>query len=196
VFFDFDGVLCTDRFFAGLKPDYPQVREWVSQHIFSGEKWGDQWMRGEIDYRRINRMISDATGISSELLDRMLPEGVRLMQVNATLIRWAETLKAKGVKVALVTNNMDIFTAITVPLKQLDKTFPVIVNSCDYGLMKQDENGKLFDTALEKLGLTTFKNVLLIDDSAGYCDIFRAKGGEAYQYSNLPDFEHWAEENV
>jgi FMN phosphatase YigB (HAD superfamily) len=193
VFFDFDGVLCTDRFFAALKPDYPEVQEWISAHIFGGEKWGDKWMRGEIDYHQINKIISDATGISNELLDRILPEGVGRMQVNTTLIRWAETLKNKGVKVALVTNNMDVFNAITVPLKQLDKTFPVIVNSCDYGLMKQDENGKLFDIALQKLGLTTFENVWLIDDSAGYCDIFRAKGGEAYQYSNLPDFEKWAE---
>jgi len=193
VFFDFDGVLCTDRFFAVLKPDYPHVQEWISQHVFGGEKWGDKWMRGELNYRQINRVISDATGISNELLDRILPEGVRRMQVNTTLIQWAETLKNQGVKVALVTNNMDVFNEITIPDKKLDKTFPVIVNSCDYGLMKQDENGKLFDIALQKLGLTTFRDVWLIDDSAGYCDIFKAKGGEAYQYSNLQDFEQWAE---
>jgi FMN phosphatase YigB (HAD superfamily) len=192
VFFDFDGVLCTDRFFAALTPDYPHVRDWITRHVFGGEKYGDKWMRGELNYREINKIIADATGISYELLDRILPEGVGLMQVNTTLIEWAETLKNKDVKVALVTNNMDVFSEITIPVKQLDKVFPVIVNSCDYGLMKQDENGKLFDIALQKLGLAAFKDVLLIDDSATYCDIFRAKGGQVYQYSNLPDFEQWA----
>jgi hypothetical protein len=87
---------------------------------------------------------------------------------------------------------MDVFNAITIPVNQLDKIFPVIVNSCDHGLMKQDENGKLFDIAIEKLGLASFEDVLLIDDSAIYCDIFKAKGGRAYQYSNLPAFEKWA----
>jgi FMN phosphatase YigB (HAD superfamily) len=193
VFFDFDGVLCTDRFFASLKPDYPHVQEWINRHVFGGEKWGDKWMRGELNSHQMNQIIANATGISYDLLDRILPEGVGRMQVNQVLLQYAETLKHQGVKVALVTNNMDVFNEIIIPVKQLDKVFPVIVNSCDYGLMKQDENGKLFDITLEKLGIASFEGVLLIDDSAGYCDIFKAKGGMAYQYSNLPDFEQWAE---
>jgi hypothetical protein len=87
---------------------------------------------------------------------------------------------------------MDIFNEITVPEKQLDKAFPVIMNSYDYKIMKQDENGRLFDIALQGLGLSSYEGVLLIDDSPPYCDIFRGKGGEVYRYSNPEDFERWA----
>jgi FMN phosphatase YigB (HAD superfamily) len=191
VFFDFDGVLCTDRFFAALTPDYPHVRDWISGHVFGGEKWGDRWMRGEFTWWDINKLVAAATGIDCELLDEKLEDSVRLMKVNPALIQFAEELKSKGIKVALVTNNMDVFNQITVPEKHLDEVFPVIVNSYDYKLMKQDENGRLFDIALNRLGLRSFDGVLLIDDTPANCEIFKAKGGQAYQYSNLPDFEQW-----
>ena len=191
VFFDFDGVLCTDRFFAALKPEYPHVQDWISQHVFNGEKYCDKWMRGELTYRQVNRIVAGATGISPELLDKILIDGVGRMKINAALIRFAEKLKEKGIKVALVTNNMDVFNDVTVPANRLDKTFPVIVNSCNYHLMKQDENGRLFDTAREKLGFAAFNDILLIDDTLTYCDIFKRKGGHVYQYANQQDFFQW-----
>jgi len=57
--------------------------------------------------------------------------------------------------------------------------------------MKQDENGRLFDIALHRLGLGSYEGVLLVDDSVTYCDIFREKGGEVYQYSDQQAFELW-----
>ena len=191
VFFDFDGVLCTDRFYTTLIPEYPQALEWIGEHIFSGEKYCDRWMRGEFTYQQINSLISNATGIPLERLNELLITSVRRMKVNTALIRLAETIKNKDIKTALVTNNMDIFNEITVPEKHLGKTFPVIVNSCDFKLMKQDENGRLFDIALHRLGLGSYEGVLLVDDSVTYCDIFREKGGEVYQYSDQQAFELW-----
>jgi FMN phosphatase YigB (HAD superfamily) len=196
VFFDFDGVLCTDRFFAALKPEYLHVQGWISQHIFGGEKYGDRWMRGELNYRQVNRVIADATGISNDLLDKILIAGVAQMKVNTALIQLAENLKQKDIKVALVTNNMDVFSEITVPAKKLDKTFPVIINSYQYGLMKQDKNGRLFDIALNWLGLNSFDDVLLVDDTPAYCEIFRNKGGQVYRYSNQADFLQWVKDSV
>ena len=193
VFFDFDGVLCTDRFFTALAPDYPHVQEWISRHVFGGEKYCDRWMRGELSYRHVNRIIAEATGISSELLDKLLVAGVCRMKVNNALIQFAEKLKQNNIKVALVTNNMDVFSEITVPAKQLDKTFPIIINSFEYGLMKQDKNGKLFDIALNWLGLYSYDGVLLVDDTPAYCEIFKSKGGQVYQYTGQEDFLEWAE---
>jgi FMN phosphatase YigB (HAD superfamily) len=177
-------------------PEYPQVLDWISRHIFSGEKYGDRWMRGGLTYRQINRIISEATGISQDLLNERLIPSVRRMKVNPSLIQLAENLKTRGIQVALVTNNMDVFNQVTIPEKQLDKTFPVIINSCNHGLMKQDENGRLFDIAREKLGLPDFKDILLIDDSVTYCDIFKAKGGQAYFYRDQEAFLGWAETMV
>jgi FMN phosphatase YigB (HAD superfamily) len=196
VFFDFDGVLCTDRFYTTLVPEYPQVAHWINRNIFGGEKYCDAWMRGEFTWWEINKLIAAATGIDCELLDEKLEESVRLMKVNPALIQFAEKLKQDGVKTALVTGNMDIFNEITVPEKGLDKVFPLIVNSFDYKLMKQDEEGRLFDIAREKLGLAGFKDILLIDDSEAYCDIFKKKGGQAYLYREQEEFLRWAEELI
>jgi FMN phosphatase YigB (HAD superfamily) len=193
VLFDFDGVLCTDRFYTTLLPDYPYVVKWIRHNIFGGEKYCDAWMRGELTWWDINKLIAAATGIECELLDEKLAESVRSMKVNETLLRWAEIFKNKGIKVALVTNNMDIFNEITVPEKGLDKVFSLIVNSYDYRLMKQDEDGRLFDIVREKLGMADFKDILLIDDSEVYCDIFKKKGGQAYLYRDEKAFLTWAE---
>jgi len=53
-------------------------------------------------------------------------------------------------------------------------------------------NGRLFDIALRMLGLHSFKGVLLVDDTKTYCDIFKKKGGEVYQYSSQEDFSQWS----
>jgi FMN phosphatase YigB (HAD superfamily) len=182
VFFDFDGVLCTDKFYSTLVPDYPKVFSWVGEHIFGGEKYCDRWMRGEFTYRQINKITSDATGIFYEQLNKKLLTSVRRMKVNPSLMH---------IKTALVTNNMDVFNEITISEKRLDNTFPVIVNSYDYKIMKQDENGRLFDIALSRLGLSSYEGVLLIDDSMTYCNIFKEKGGLTYHYSEQKDFELW-----
>jgi FMN phosphatase YigB (HAD superfamily) len=196
VFFDFDGVLGTDRFYTTLGPEYAAVTHWINRNVFSGEKYCDAWMRGELSWWDINKIIAAATGMDCELLDEKLEESVRLMQVNHVLIELAEKLKRSGIKVALVTNNMDIFNDITVPEKGLDKVFPVIVNSFDCKLMKHDEDGRIFDIAREKLGLPDFKDILLFDDTQTYCEIFRKKGGQAFQYENQEAFLKWVKDSI
>ena len=147
------------------------------------------WMRGKYSYQEINGVISDATGVPFSKVTELFKTGVRQMRINPALIQFALSLKRRGIRIALVTNNMDIFNEITIPEKNLADVFPVIINSFDYKLMKQDENGKLFDIALVKLGLDSYQGVYLIDDSPTYCTIFTAKGGNAYQYSGQKEFE-------
>lgn len=192
MFFDFDGVLCTDRYYTTLLPEYPGVLEWIGAHVFSGEKYCDRWMRGEYTYRQINAVIAEETGISLEQLDELFISSVKQMKVNPVLIKFAKEFLKRHIKTALVTNNMDVFNEITVPEKKLNRIFPVIVNSYDFKLMKHDENGKLFDIALNRLGLSSYSGVLLIDDVKAYCDIFKDKGGEAFHYVNQQGFEQWA----
>jgi FMN phosphatase YigB (HAD superfamily) len=139
----------------------------------------------------INRLISEATGVPFDKLTDLFIESVRRMRVNSTLTQYALSLKQKGIKIALVTNNMDIFNEITIPEKGLADVFPVIVNSFDDKRMKHDDNGKLFDIAMEKLGLDSYKGVCLVDDSLSNCALFSARGGYTYQYSGLESFEAW-----
>ena len=194
VFFDFDGVLCTDRFYATLEPEYPNVTEWINRHVFGGESYFVRWMRGEFTHRQINAIIAEKTGLEFDKLNELFIRSVRQMKINAAVIEFAKALQQKNVKTALVTGNMDIFNEITVPEKQLDKIFPVIVNSYDYKLLKIDDNGRLFDIALKKLGLASYEGVSLIDDSFTHCQIFHEKGGEFFHYTNVIEFEQWTKQ--
>ena len=196
VFFDFDGVLCTDRFYTALVQVYPLALSFINENIFGGpQKYADSWMRGKFSYQEINALISEATCIPFSKVTELFKTGIRQMRINPALIQFALSLKRRGIRIALVTNNMDIFDEITIPEKNLNDIFPVIINSFDYKLMKQDENGKLFDITLAKLGLDSFQGVYLIDYSPTYCTIFAAKGGNTYQYTGQKQFELWLEKS-
>jgi len=192
VFFDFDGVLSIDRFYTTLEPDFPSAMRFIDETIFNGaDNYADRWMRGEFTYHDINRLISKATGVPFIRLTGLFIESVRRMRVNSTLTRLALFLKQRGIKIALVTNNMDVFNEITIPEKGLVDIFPVIINSFDYKRMKHDDNGKLFDIALEKLGMDSYKGVYLVDDSLSNCALFTARRGYAHRYSGQKEFEAW-----
>jgi FMN phosphatase YigB (HAD superfamily) len=194
VLFDFDGVLCTDRFYTTLEPEYPDVISWINRHVFGGENYFVRWMRGEYTHRQINAIIAEKTGLEFNKLNELFIESVRQMKINPVVIEFAKKLQHKNIKTALVTGNMDIFNEITVPEKQLDKVFPVIVNSYDFNLLKVDENGKLFDIALHQLGLASCEGVILVDDSLTHGQIFKEKGGEFFYYTGQEAFEKWAKE--
>ncbi len=196
VFFDYDGVLSTGRFYSIANNPHPQVREFVDEVIFKGEhKYADRWMRGELTHKDINKIVAEGTGIPFETIEELLCESVRQFPINDELIEFARELHAKGIDIALVTDNMDIFTEVTVPFGGFDKIFPVIVNSSDHKAMKEDQEHSLFDVAREQLGLPSFENVLLIDNSANACAKFESMGGQVHRFVGMDEFRIWREKN-
>lgn len=194
VLFDFDGVLSKDRYYSTCAKEYPQICEYVDNVIFRGEEqYANRWMRGEFTYQQINQIIADETKVRIDIINKLFIESVRNFKVEKVLIDFARELKKLGIKIALVTNNMDVFNEITIPTHKLNKIFPVIVNSSDNGAMKHEQNGKLFDIALNELGISSFENVLLIDDSEKACSQFELKGGVAYRYVGIDEFIKWKE---
>ncbi len=195
--FDFDGVLSGDYFYANLKETYPEVHRFIQEKVFSSESgMVDRWMRGQLTSDQVNEFISKNTEIDFNELSKLFIESVKAMRLESRLISLAEKLKEGSCKIALVTNNMDVFNKITVAHHQLGRIFPVIVNSFDYGVMKHEENGKLFDIAMSQLGNNSYEDALLIDDSAKARNMFEQKGGSTYAYENYPDFINWANKNL
>lgn len=156
----------------------------------------DRWMRGELNTDDVNRFISDNTGIDFNELSNLFIESIRAMKIDSRLVNLAKSVISTGGKVALVTNNMDVFNKITIENHNLDKIFPVIVNSCDYGILKHDDNGRLYDIAMERLGVPNYHGVLLIDDSHKARAIFESKGGTTFPYETYEQFEPWLKENL
>ncbi len=197
VFFDFDGVLSKDYFYANLESVYPEVHQFIQKRVFgAGVGMVDEWMRGQLTSDQVNKFISTNTSIDFDELSKLFIESVRAMRLETGLISLAKKLKTNLFQTALVTNNMDVFNTVTVGHHKLDKVFPVIVNSFDYGVMKHEASGKLFDIAMAELGESDYRNALLIDDSAKARDMFEQKGGLTFAYENYLDFVKWADKNL
>lgn len=186
VFFDFDGVLCNGRFYKTLLPTYSEVYDWIQTNIFRNKELVKKWMRNEINSSYINQLIVEKTAISSNLLDKLYHDSIYKMELQKDVLDIVGSLKLLSKKVGIITDNMDVFSQITIPNHKLDSLFDIIINSSDYGLLKNDENGKLFDIALSSLG-EKFENSLMVDDSEPTINLFKKRGGHGFVYENLDE---------
>jgi len=189
ILFDFDGVLSKGRFYEKtLLSKYPEIYAWIQDNIFGNKELVRQWMKNEINSASINKMISEKTGIEFELLKKLYEESISQMELEKGMIDLAKALISNGKKIGIVTDNMDVFTQITIPNHGLDKIFDVIINSADYGILKNEENGKLFDLALDLLNVN-ISSSLMIDDSSQTVELFKKKGGEGILFNNISQLQ-------
>jgi len=189
VLFDFDGVLCHDHFYdKTFLAERPEVCAWVNTHIFNDAELTRKWMRGQMSSIEINEFVADGTGIDFSVVQKKFEDSIRLMRLDERVVQLAERLMLSGIKTGIVTDNMDVFSSITVPDKNLDELFNVILNSSDHGLLKQDDNGKVFDVALEALDVK-IENALHIDDSPKNIELFKNKGGNGFLYKDFNELE-------
>lgn len=94
IFFDFDGVLCKDRFFTILAETYPEVYAFTQTHIFS--KYSDipnKWMKNEMTMYDVNKYISEQTGIEYNIILNLFEKSIKNMTLNHNLINIALQLK-------------------------------------------------------------------------------------------------------
>lgn len=193
VLFDFDGVLCKDRFYKkALLPKYTELYNWIQVNIFGNNELIQRWMRGEVNSYKINSLINRSTGFDYELLKKLYEESVRAMKLDTEMLDIARSLKASGTKIGIVTDNMDVFTTITVPNHGLDTIFDVTINSADYAALKKEQGGKLFDLGLTKLE-AKIEDSLLIDDSEDTVEFYKKKGGQGFLYRNTSELQSFLE---
>lgn len=184
IIFDFDGVLCQDRFFAKtLLPDQADLYNKIQELIFGNKELVRKWCRNDVTASDIVQMIVDQTNLDFDLVEDYLYESVRMMELVPEVFALAKQLKAMRMKLALVTDNMDVFSEIVVETHQLHDVFDAIINSADYGLVKRDNDGELFEIAHDMLG-SSFEESLLIDDSVKTNQLYERKGGHAFLYEN------------
>lgn len=183
VLFDFDGVLCRGRFYEPrISSSYPAAKEWLQKNIFvSGNETLRKWMRGQLSFRDVHAYLETETGIAAEEFDTLMSESLSHFVMDATLMKWAMRLRSAGLRTAIVTDNMDVFTRFVAPLHKLDRIFDTVVNSADHGCLKNDEKS-LFYVALDRLGIAA-DQALHIDDTERTAEFFRSLGGKAYHFT-------------
>lgn len=179
ILFDFHHVLSHDYFYVStLESDHKEVGDWISQNIFTDKQLVQAWMRGKVTWRELHDRIVDETGIDRALLDQLFIESVKRMKMVPEMIELARELKDRGFKIAIVSDNMDIFSEVIVPHNQFNQLFDAIFNSADHGLLKQDEHGALFARVADTLGMS-LEQTVFIDDTKSATDLFIELGGRA-----------------
>lgn len=198
--FDFDGVISKGRFYVSTKYQlYPQIQI-IRKHLFEDDNQDviRAWMKGEITYQRIHQQLSEKTGIDVKFLNYALKQSVREIKLNKEILDFSNTLRARGVKSVIVTDNMDIFDQQTVPFHKLNKYFDHIYSSSQHGLMKNEEGGEIFKRILRDFHVDP-SEVAFTDDSSSTGEIAQTIGIKFFLFQDyeksFPIFQEWIKQN-
>lgn len=102
------------------------------------------------------------------------------LQTNHDMVDWLHSAKARGLRLALLTNNVREWEPRWRSMAPIDDLFEVIVDSAFVGVRKPDP--RIFEITTDRLECEPGACVL-IDDMAANCDAARSLGWEAVQFT-------------
>lgn len=186
LFIDFDGTLCHDRFWRSLPEE--QYKK-VQALLFEEERsYVEEWMKGRRTAEEVNTFLAEKLGIPFQVLWSVFVKDAETMRVSREVLETIGSLRDKYTTI-LITVNMDSFSRFTVPALKLDSYFDAISNSYYEGKFKGDNEGEVFRDYIQKYSAPVDRSILM-DDSAGACETFRALGGIAYKVTTEEDISH------
>ena len=137
-------------------------------------------------------------------LETELGDGVRLsgfseiyfehLQPNRRMIEWAAGLRPRGLRTALLTNNVREWEPLwRAKLPELDDIFEVVVDSAFVGMRKPEP--EIYTLTLDRLGDgISAADCLFVDDLEPNCDTARELGMTAVQFRDADQAIAAAEE--
>lgn len=200
ILFDFNNVLSKDQFYSTLRQSHPDEYKKITQILFSSESYPlvSRWMRGEMSYKEIHQLLSQKVGLPAYVLNKALIDSVKKMTLNELLFDFSQNMRACGVKIAILTDNMDVFDKVYIPHVSLNKKFDGIFSSSSFNKLKLDKNAELIFEAISSMQAEP-KNTLFIDDCFENGNILKKAGGIFYHYDRYlaghGDFLEWFFEN-
>jgi FMN phosphatase YigB (HAD superfamily) len=175
-FIDFHGTICNDTFWGNVDL---HDREVINEFLFKNNiDVVNDWMRGQIRYSDVINLISQETNYPRSFLLNKFVDSCQKMRIPDGIIENLRKLR-KHSKLILITTNMDSFKIFTTASLQLYHVFDDVFNSSDFGLLKTDKAGMLFEIAQARHGLLS-SSVCLIDDDPNVGNIFLQQGGGGY----------------
>jgi putative hydrolase of the HAD superfamily len=186
---DFGGVLTTPLqagFLAYQEESGVSLEELGRAMGRAAEEHGDHPLfmleRGEIteaDFRaRIERHLEDGFDLS-----RLRTLYFERLDPNAEMIEFVRKLRGRGVRAALLTNNVREWEPLwRSKLPEVDELFEVIVDSAFVGLRKPDP--AIYSLTLERLGGVPPDRCVFVDDLDVNCETARELGMAAVRFEN------------
>jgi putative hydrolase of the HAD superfamily len=128
----------------------------------------------------------------ADRLERELPDGfslTRLREVyferlvpNAPMIEFARSLRERGLRTALLTNNVREWEPLwRAKLPEIDEIFELVVDSAFVGMRKPDP--RIYELTLERLG-TEAGDCVFLDDLDVNCQAARELGMAAVRFED------------
>lgn len=154
VIFDFFGVFCPDI-----------TMEWFKKTVLDWQDKKDAFQSictrsdyGKLSRNNFNIELAGLAGVSVQsLMDGVEKETV----INNSLVEYVNDLKAKGLKVACLSNGTHEWTLRVIQDHGLGELFETVVLSGDLGIVKPDP--AIYTHALEELGVEASEAVFVDD---------------------------------
>ncbi|HSQ97111.1 MAG TPA: HAD family hydrolase [Rickettsiales bacterium] len=198
---DFDGVLSnvdrdfiTTGFYTTIRNENPELMQNIGNFLFKSSSGhiNRAWMQGEISYKELNTLMARKFNTTENYLNKHLIESVKKMKLNESLINFYQKQRLEGIKVCIMSDNMDIFSEVSIKHFNLDKYFDKIYNSADVKQLKRDKNCELAKRITNEFGYEN-KDVLVIDDSEKLLGELNEYDFKTFLYNNKTQdqFENW-----
>jgi putative hydrolase of the HAD superfamily len=195
---DFGGVLTTplqEGFLAYQEESGVSLEELGKAMGRAAEEHGDHPLfvleRGEIteaEFRdRIEPHLEDGFDLA-----RLRALYFDHLEPNAPMIEFVRQLRGRGVRAALLTNNVREWEPLwRAKLPEIDELFEVVVDSAFVGLRKPDP--AIYELTLDRLGGIDPKRCVFLDDLDVNCEAARGLGMAAVRFENaeqaIPEVE-------
>jgi putative hydrolase of the HAD superfamily len=195
---DFGGVLTTplqEGFLAYQEESGVSLEELGKAMGRAAEEHGDHPLfvleRGEIteaEFRdRIEPHLEDGFDLA-----RLRALYFDHLEPNAPMIEFVRQLRGRGVRAALLTNNVREWEPLwRAKLPEIDDLFEVVVDSAFVGLRKPDP--AIYELTLDRLGGIDPKRCVFLDDLDVNCEAARGLGMAAVRFENaeqaIPEVE-------
>jgi FMN phosphatase YigB (HAD superfamily) len=202
---DFDGVLSNvDRdftksgYYTTIRQENPKLAKNIEDFLFKSDNHiTKDWMRGKISYRDLNSLMAYKFDSNFDYLNQELVKSVKKMKLNSELMDFYHILRQKyQIKVSIMSDNMDIFSEISIPYFKLDEKFDKVYNSSDLKQMKKDNNWDLPKNIAKEFGLK-YEEILVVDDWEELTDELKKFGFHTFLYNDTTrnNFENWFSNN-
>jgi putative hydrolase of the HAD superfamily len=183
---DFGGVLTSplqDGFLAYQEESGVSLENLGRAMARASEEHGEHPLfvleRGEISAREFRARIEphledgfDLTRLSTLYFERMQP--------NRAMIEFVRELRGRGLRTALLTNNVREWEPLwRAKLPEIDELFEVVVDSAFVGLRKPDP--AIYELTLARLGLAG-EECVFVDDLEVNCEAARGLGMTAVRF--------------
>ena len=186
---DFGGVLTTPieaGFLAYQEESGLPLEELGTAMGRAAEEHGDHPLfmleRGEITEPEFGSRVGAHLNGSFDLA-RLRALFMERLDRNEEMIEFVRQLRARGVRTALLTNNVREWEPLwRSKLPEIDELFDVVVDSAFVGMRKPDP--AIFELTLERLGGVVPEHCVFVDDLEPNCDAARALGMAAVRFES------------